>query len=184
MRILHVIQRYWPAVGGAEIHLGVISERLAAEGHQVTVVATDALDFELFWDPRRCRIAQPADHHAGVRILRFPVRHLPAARLAYPGMRRLLWLLSKTRVTPLPVLYRLARFTPRVPDLWRWFAKTDEPFDRVAGVTICFEPLLEANLRFAQWRGVLFVDYPFTHLGAGPHPGAAALSSFYTSDCS
>ena len=44
MRILHVIQRYWPAVGGAEIHLGVISERLAAEGHQVTVATTDALN--------------------------------------------------------------------------------------------------------------------------------------------
>jgi len=180
MRILHVIQRYWPAVGGAEIHLGEISERLAAEGHQVTVATTDALDFELFWDPRRRRIAQPTDHHAGVRILRFPVRHLPAARLAYPGMRRLLWLLSKTRVTPLPVLYRLARFTPRVPALWHWLDITDEPFDLVAGVTICFEPLLEAGLRFAQRRGIPFVAIPFTHLGAGPRPGADALSSFYT----
>ena len=180
MRILHVIQRYWPAVGGAEIHLGEISARSAAEGHQVTVATTDALDFELFWDPRRRRIVQPDDEHAGVRILRFPVRHLPVARLAYPGIRRLLWLLSKTRATPLPVLYRLARSTPRVPDLRHWLATTAEPFDLVAGVTICFEPLLEAGLRFAQRRGIPFVAIPFTHLGAGPRPGADALSSFYT----
>ena len=25
MRILHIIQRYWPAVGGAELHLGELS---------------------------------------------------------------------------------------------------------------------------------------------------------------
>jgi glycosyltransferase involved in cell wall biosynthesis len=180
MRILHVIQRYWPAVGGAEIHLGEISERLAAEGHQVTVATTDALDFELFWDSRRRRIAPPDDAHSGVRILRFPVRHLPAARLTYPSARRVLWLLSKTRVTPLPELFRLARFTPRVPELWHWLDITDEPFDLVAGVTICFEPLLEAGLRFAQRRGIPFVAYPFTHLGAGPRPGADVLSSFYT----
>ena len=74
MRILHVIQRYWPAVGGAEIHLGEISERWAAEGHLVTVATTDALDFEVFWDPDRRRIAQLNDEHGGIRILRFPAR--------------------------------------------------------------------------------------------------------------
>ena len=83
-------------------------------------------------------------------------------------------------MTPLSVLYRLARFTPRVPDLRHWLATTDEPFDLVAGVTICFEPLLEAGLRFAQRRSIPFVAIPFTHLGAGPRPGADALSSFYT----
>jgi len=47
-----------PAVDGAEIHFGEISERLAAEVHQVTVVTTDALDFELFWYPRRPLVIQ------------------------------------------------------------------------------------------------------------------------------
>ncbi len=180
MRILHIIQRYWPAVGGAEIHLGEISARLAAEGHQVTVVTTDALDFERFWDPRRRRIPESNAEHEGVHILRFPLRHVAGSRLAYPGIRRLLWLLSKTRVTPVTALVRLARFTPWTPDLWRWLEATDEPFDLVAGMTICFEPLLAAGLRFAQRRGIPFVAFPLTHLGAGPRPGTDALSSFYT----
>ncbi len=180
MRILHIIQRYWPAVGGAEHHLGVISERLAAEGHAVTVATTDALDFELFWDPNRRRVAQPAEDHGGVRILRFPVRHLPLAGVSYAGVRRLLWLLSQSRVAPLPASQRLARLTPRVPDLWRWFDASTEPFDLVAGMTICYEPLLAAGLRFAQRRGIPFVAYPLTHLGAGSRPGADALSRFYT----
>lgn len=180
MHILHLTPRYWPAVGGAEIHLGEISARLAAAGHQVTVAATDALDVELFWDPRRRRVAAPSDEHDGVRVRRFGVRHLPVAGLAYPAVRRLLWMLSLARVAPVGLLARLARLTPRVPDLWRWLADTDEPFDLVAGMGICFEPLLEAGLRFAQRRGIPFVAYPLTHLGAGPRPAADALSRFYT----
>ncbi len=180
MRILHLIQRYWPARGGAESHLGELSARLAAEGHQVTVATTDALDFELFWDPRRQRIASREARHAGVRILRFPVRHLPVAPLAYSGVRRLLWLLSAARPIPNGVLFHVARLTPRVPDLWRWLATTDEVFDLAAGMTICFEPLLEAGWRFAHRRNIPFVAYPLTHLGAGAQPGMDALSRFYT----
>jgi glycosyltransferase involved in cell wall biosynthesis len=180
MRILHLTPRYWPAVGGAEIHFGEISGRLAAAGHQVTVATTDALDVEFFWNPRCRRVAAPSDEHDGVQVRRFGVRQLPVAGLAYPAVRRLLWVLSLARVTPVGVLARLARLTPYVPDLWRWLATTDEPFDLVAGMGICFEPLLEVGVRFAQRRGIPFVVYPLTHLGAGRRPGADALSRFYT----
>jgi glycogen(starch) synthase len=184
MRILHLIQRYWPAVGGAEIYAGEQLARLAADGHQVTVATSDALDFELFWDPARRRVTGEAGaalgEHAGVRILRFPIRHVPAAPLAYPALRRLLWLGSSAQVVPVTALYRLARLTPYVPDLWHWLDTTGEQFDLVAGMTICFEPLLEAGLRFAQRRGIPFVICPLTHLGAGEQPGVDPLSRFYT----
>lgn len=180
MRVLHIVQRYWPARGGAETHLHEISARLAAEGHSVTVATTDALDFELFWDPSRRRVPEPEGCRDGVRILRFPVRHLPFPQLAYPAWRRLLWILSHLRPVPVGLIQRLSRYTPWVPDLWRWLEQTDEPFDLVAGMTICFEPLLEAGLRFARRRGIPFVIYPLTHLGAGPRPGADSLSRFYT----
>jgi len=180
LRALHLIQRFYPVAGGAEAHLGEISARLVAEGHQVTVATTDALDFELFWDPSRRRIPEPEGWRGGVRILRFPVRHLPFPQLAYPAWRRLLWILSHLRPVPVGVLQWLSRYTPWVPDLRRWLEQTDEPFDLVAGMTICFEPLMEAGLRFARRRGIPFVAYPLTHLGAGPRPGADALSRFYT----
>jgi len=180
MRILHLIQRYWPARGGAESHLGELSARLAAEGHQVTVATTNALDFELFWDRRSRRVVGAKETYNDVRILRFPVRHLPGSSLTYAGVRRFLWLLSMARPVPVGVLFRLARFTPWVPDLERWLVTTDEPFDLVAGMTICFEPLIEMGLRFARRRGLPFVSYPLTHLGAGSRPGTDALSRFYT----
>lgn len=182
MRILHLIQRFWPARGGAEIHLGKISTYLAQAGHDVTVVTTDALDFEVFWDPRRRRITERDSLHEGVQIRRFPVDHLPFPHLAYPAIRRLLWIFSKIKPLPVPLLHRLARFTPWVPDLWRWLEDlpSDEQFDLVAGMTICFEPLIEAGLRFAQQRQIPFVIYPLTHLGAGAAPAQDALSRFYT----
>ena len=180
MRILHVTQRYWPAMGGSELHMAELSRRLAADGHAVTVATTDALDFELFWDPRRRRVAQANDMVDGVQVLRFPVRHLPLPQLAYPAWRRMLWLLTRTAFPPTSWVTALSRLTPYVPDLWRWLATTTEPFDLVAGMTICFEPLLAAGLTFARRRKLPFVAYPLTHLGAGSAPASDAISRFYT----
>lgn len=180
MRILHLCLRYWPACGGAETHLGELSTRLAAKGHQVTVATSDALDVELFWNPRRRRIARLQERHNSVRILRFPVRHLLALPLAYSAWRRLLWLLSAVPPVPLGVLFRLARLSPWVPDLWRWLERNDEPFDLVAAMGVIFEPVVEMGLRFARRQGLPFVIYPLTHLGAGPQPAQDPPSRFYT----
>ncbi len=180
MRILHVTQRYLPAIGGSELHLAELSTRLAADGHAVTVVTTDALDFELFWNAGARRITETESLIDGVRVLRFPVRHLPAPQLAYPAMRRLLWLLTRSAITPLNWVQWLARFTPWTPELYDWLANTSEEFDLVAGMTIVFEPLLDAAQRYARRHHRPFVIYPLTHLGVGPTPGNDAISRFYT----
>ena len=180
MRILHITQRYWPAYGGAESHLAELSHRLAAAGHAVTVLTTDALDLETFWNPQRRHIAQREQTHQGVRILRFPLRYLPWPGLAYPGMRRLLWLLSKARPVPVEFLHLAARFAPWCPGLWRWLAETEEQFDLVAGMNIVFEPFMAAGLSFARRRAIPFVAFPLTHLGAGAEPGNDPPSRFYT----
>ena len=180
MRILHVTQRYWPALGGSEQHIAELSRRLAADGHAVTVATTDALDFELFWNPARRRIDRPSELVDGVHVMRFPVRHLPLPQLAYPAWRRLLWLLTRTALTPTAWVTALSYYTPYVPDLWRWLAQTDTSFDLVAGMTICFEPLLAAGLALARRQQIPFAIYPLTHLGAGPAPASDAISRFYT----
>ena len=94
MRILHIIQRYWPAIGGAEIHMRELSRRFAADGHQVTVVTTDALDFELLSTPGGRRIQAREDACDGVRVVRFPVHHLPLSPRAFAAWRRGLYILS------------------------------------------------------------------------------------------
>src|SRR6185503_6611050 len=42
MRILHITSDYHPAVGGGELFIKEVSERLAARGHDVTVLAMNS----------------------------------------------------------------------------------------------------------------------------------------------
>lgn len=179
MRILHLIQRYEPAKGGAEIHLAAFSQRLAADGHEVLVATSDAIAFDLFWNPHSPRLMELETSVDGVQVRRFRVRHLPGSPMTYNAVRRLLWWLSRLRA-PTPVLVPLARLTPNLPGLWRWLQNTNKHFDLVAGMNISFEPLIAAGLQFARRVGVPFVVYPLTHLGAAPRPAADEISSFHT----
>ena len=58
-RVLHVVQLYHPVKSGAGRYFEEIGARLVANGHQVTVLATDAHDLEHFWMLAAARL-QPA----------------------------------------------------------------------------------------------------------------------------
>ena len=180
MRILHVIHRYQPALGGAELYITNISKYLVSKGYQVTIVTTDALDFELFWSPHARRVCCDDTLIDGIQVLRFPIRHIALSQFTYPALRRLAWALSRVAAVPSTWLYGLARLTPRTPELFRWLATTQKQFDLVAGITITFEGLIEAARQFARRQRCPFVVYPLTHLGTGPQPGTDAVSRFYT----
>lgn len=76
MKILHVCPLYHPSVGGNQIHVQKISERLCALGHEVHVFTSNASDRSQF-----CRRYEPDEllpaHEVinGVRVRRFPVCH-------------------------------------------------------------------------------------------------------------
>lgn len=179
MRILHVVQRYHPAIGGAELYMEEISARLAAAGHQVTVFTSDALDSDLFLDPERRRAVELSSTHRGVQVDRFPVRHLPASQTTYLGLRRLMLLLSDVPPVPNRLLSWLANYTPWVPELWDWVDSHAGEYDVVGATTTAFEPFVAAGLRVARRQGIPFVCHPLTHLGVGPEPGTDANSRLY-----
>ncbi|MCE5258219.1 MAG: glycosyltransferase family 4 protein [Chloroflexi bacterium] len=180
MRILHITPRFWPAVGGAEELLGQVSRRLVAGGHQVTVATTDARSANLLWDPRGSRLQTTEEEIEGVRILRFPLRHLPAAPLSYSAVRRLLWLMNGVATIPTSWLEAAASYTPWLPGLAEWLAAVDETFDLVMAMNIAFESLILQAARYANRRQIPFVCFPLTHLGCEAVPGQDALGSFYT----
>jgi glycosyltransferase involved in cell wall biosynthesis len=179
MRVLHIIQRYWPAIGGAEIHMRELSRRFAADGHQVTVVTTDALDYELLTTPGGRRIQAREEQVDGVRVLRFPVHHLPFSPLAFAAWRRGLYILSSLRPVPVQWISSLSLAAPWLPEMWRWFRTTEERFELVAALNIGFEPLFVAGQRFARRHGIPFFSHPIAHLGAGNQPGVDPVGQFH-----
>lgn len=177
MNILHIIQRYWPANGGAERHLHEINRRLVADGHAVTVYTTDADDFQLFWNPGKSRVARLSDVYEGVHIRRFQVCHLPMAPLTFPVIRRLMSQLSATPFDTTSLLSRLGQFTPWIPDLRQALAETGPTWDVIGGMTVTYDSLHWPAAEWAaRWqRPWLF--YPLTHLGEGPH---SPIRRYYT----
>ena len=96
MRVLHVTQGYWPAIGGTELVIQRVSEELANRfGDEVTVFTTDCYSGEGFFNPRLPRMACGWEEHNAVRVRRFPVRsgisrivrrlHGPFWRFRVPG---------------------------------------------------------------------------------------------------
>jgi glycogen synthase len=166
--VLHVVHRYHPFRGGSELYFQSLSERLAADGANVAVVTTDAWDLEYFWDPRRRRIDSPGEVHAGVRIHRVPVRHLPLPRLVHQGARRMMTELSRVRFPgQVALLERLGQLSPWLPGLDSTLAVAETNPDVAHVGNVAFEGLIGATIRYARRRDVPVIVTPNIHLGEG-----------------
>jgi glycosyltransferase involved in cell wall biosynthesis len=74
MRVLHVTQGYFPAIGGTEWLMQRVSEELVRQfGDQVTVFTTNCYSGEAFFTPRLPRLPVGREEINGVRVQRFPV---------------------------------------------------------------------------------------------------------------
>jgi glycogen(starch) synthase len=174
MRILHTNAAYWPFVGGAETYLRAMSERLAHDGHDVVVAATDATGVQSFWDPRQPRLPDRETVLDGVRVIRSPVSHLPISPWSFYLLRRLATDLARLPLNTRSLFNRLAPFMPGVPGLERTLDQIQLGFDLVHGVNIALEWPLIAGWRYARRHDLPFVATPFLHAG-GPK-----VQRFYT----
>lgn len=170
MKILYVIQRYAPYIGGAELVFQEIGERLAREGHAVTVYTTDAWDLERFWRADARAVALENETRRGVYIQRFPVEYLPFSALAFPALKRSMALVAQLPWHRLPLLFRLARYTPFVPTLDGALDTSSEHFDLVHAANISLESSVYAAYRFARRKQIPFLVTPFLHLGDSDDP--------------
>jgi glycosyltransferase involved in cell wall biosynthesis len=177
MHFLHIVQLYAPAPSGAARYFQELGRRLVAEGHRVTVVATDAFDLEHLWLGGKRRVEAREDTFDGVRVLRLPVWRAPGPALLYPALRRGMAELARLPGSA-PLLRRLATLTPRLPALQRLLASpelADVALVHTTNITLDFAILPLA--RWAARRGVPHICTPFVHLG---EPGSRQIVQYYT----
>ena len=152
------------------MYVRMLAERLVAEGHRVTVLTTTAGEVEAIWDGRKKTLPSGQGIANGVRVVRFPLRHLPPSPYGYYGWRRLTGGMARIRWVPEGVLRQMARLTPWSPGLQRAAAEWEEPVDVVHGFTIPFESLLLGAEALARRNGAAFFVTPFLHTGPEGDP--------------
>jgi len=167
MKCLHIIHRYWPALGGSEKFMIEVSERLVSDGYDVTVFTTDAIDIQHYWLKGKERIRVPREKHNGVDIRRFRVYKFPK----HPQALRILG-----KIPGLTARSLFSFPSPLVPGLLRqiW---TSEKFDIVHATALPYDSILYAAYKIARRQNIPFVVSPFFHLGES---GCDDVSKFYT----
>jgi len=167
VRCLHIIHRYWPARGGSEKFFEEISERLAADGNDVTVWTTDAIDIQHYWLPGKERTDIPRDEHNGVHVRRFNVRRFPKHAQALRILDKIPGLTAKS-------LFSFP--SPLVPGMLKHIA-TNQKFDIVHATALPYDSILYTAHMVAKRQGIPLVYSPFFHLG---EEGADDVRRFYT----
>lgn len=155
MRCLHLIHRYWPALGGSEKFMLEISERLAADGNEVTVYTTDAIDIQHYWLPGKEHTDVAEEEHNGVLVKRFSVKRLPK----HPQALRVL-----SKIPGLTAKSLFSFPSPLVPGLLEQIWKA-QPCDIVHTTALPYDAILYTGMRIAKRRSVPLVTSPFFHLG-------------------
>ncbi len=167
MHIVHVTHRAWPVAGGSEQYVHEIARRQVVAGHHVTVVATQAQELSALWSANVARVpAETPDESDGIRILRLPLRHLPAGELTFAALRRITWLFSHMAV---PLALPLARFFPWVPALPETLDALQA--DLYFAWNLTLEGLTVAVARQSACQQIPWIAVPLLHL---------ARPAFYT----
>ena len=85
MKILHITQGYYPAIGGTEWLVQRVSEELVRQfGDEVTVFTTNCYNGEGFFTPGLPRMPVGWDEINGVKVRRFPVYSRISGLLRFP----------------------------------------------------------------------------------------------------
>jgi glycosyltransferase involved in cell wall biosynthesis len=156
MRIAHFIQRYPPALGGAEAYFARLSRYLADHGDQATVFTSNALDLEAFWSPRGVCLAAGAESDGGVSVRRYPLARWPGRRYVLKALSLLPHRLWQCLTLPC---------NPVCPGMWRDAGRCEPRFDAVHASAFPYAWPIACALRLARRQRIPFLLTPFLHLG-------------------
>jgi hypothetical protein len=96
MNIVYVTNRYYPGLGGAEIHIRMNAEGLVKQGHSATIITSDFLNFD-----GNQKVNIPEEIINGVKVIRLKSFRIfgKDALTIFPKiftMSKVIWLYKKT----------------------------------------------------------------------------------------
>jgi len=113
MNVLFLIHRYPPAPGGSERYIREVATRLGARGHAATVLTSNLIDVEGFWQRGRRMVPAGVEDDGGVKVVRFRPRVLPLHGLISRALGLLPWAPAGLGLAPpglvMPTLWRAVR---------------------------------------------------------------------------
>lgn len=169
--ILNIVQRYYPSIGGAEMYMKELSERLVKDGYRVTVFTTDAWDLEHFWKKSKRRVESLKEDVNGVMIERFRVAKFPFHNIIMRIFYNIPFLFSKSLFSlPSPVVF----------GMWKeLFFRDHHDFNAVHVSAFPYNSLVYMGIRYAKIHGLPIVATPFLHLGEYKND---KVNRYYTRD--
>jgi glycosyltransferase involved in cell wall biosynthesis len=148
-------------LGGSEAYFARLGRFLGAQGDEVTVFTTSAIDLEAFWTRHGRSAAAGVSREDGVEVRRYPVWR-------WPGRRYLLKLLS---LVPMPLGQCLTLpANPVSPAMWRDAGALEGRFDVVHASAFPYAWPIACARRLARRCGLPFFITPFLHLGDPDSP--------------
>lgn len=166
--ILHLTHRYWPVQGGSEQFVRQIAQHQVQDGHQVTVVTTNADDLAYFWQKDTQSLPAGKEKDGSVTVIRVSIRHFGS--LFFGGIRHL-------QLSLPPLAARLGQWAPNLPKLKQTLHDLGTDWQQVFAWNITFDGLTAAAWKMAKRCNSQFFTVPLLHLGEGPQ---SSVRRFYT----
>ena len=156
LKLLNIIQRYPPALGGSEIYFQKLSEFLASKGHAVSVWTSNANNLESFWATNHSVLPCTEEVVNSVKVSRSKLFHIPLQRLV-------LKIISKIPVRALQCL--TFSHNPIMPEMLKLASRCDETFDAVHAGCFPYSYPIYAAMKLAKIKKNSFPTHSFSSSG-------------------
>jgi glycogen synthase len=165
VHILLATPAFPPFPGGGERYAGALARQLAAAEHRVTAVASTATLESHLWQGQTD--SPHPNRFPNLNLIHIPLTPFPGGRYGLLAWRKLMVLLSMLPGDQAPLLQRMARQIPPMPELVARLDRLPGPVDLVHAFNISWEYPLLAGWQYARKHRLPFVATPFMHFGAG-----------------
>ncbi len=176
MHILFLTPAYPPFSGGGERYTSALAHELAARGHTITVLTSQALIESDFWKGNDTSLPT-AKSGAEIHVIRCPIGKVPGGRTGLLAWRKSMVAISSLPGDQSSILAAMARYIPPISELNKSLDGIANAFDLIHAFNISWEFPAVVAWRYAGRNKLPFVLTPFAHLGTSSRDRVARNST-------